>query len=30
MVLERRDEDTKKARIDIQARIVDMYKSSKK
>ena len=29
MVLERRDEDKKKARIDIQARIVDIYKSSK-
>ena len=29
MVLERRDEDKKKARIDTQARIVDIYKSSK-
>ena len=29
MVSERRDEDKKKARIDIQARIVDIYKSSK-
>jgi len=29
MVLERRDEDKKKARIDIQAHIVDIYKSSK-
>ena len=29
MFLERRDEDKKKARIDIQARIVDIYKSSK-
>ena len=29
MVLERRDEDKKKARIDIQARIVDIYKWSK-
>ena len=29
MVLEKRGEDTKKARIDIQARIVDINKSSK-
>jgi hypothetical protein len=29
MVLDRRDEDKKKTRIDIQARIVDIYKSSK-
>ena len=29
MVLERRDEDKKNARIDIQARIVDVYKWSK-
>jgi hypothetical protein len=29
MVLERRDEDKNKARIYIQARIVDIYKSSK-
>ena len=27
MVLERRDEDTKKTRIEIQARIVDIYKA---
>jgi hypothetical protein len=29
MVLDRHDEDKKKARIDIQARIVDIYTSSK-
>jgi hypothetical protein len=29
MVLERRDEDKKKARIDILARIADIYKWSK-